>query len=408
MGLLTIEFAPMELIRSGEYAAAIAQLGSRWPGIGVTPPQKKLSDRDYALLLLACGTLSVKLGKIEQSDCLESSKDMLSESARLLEGQPEECAARLYLGTAYSDCGEYQEALTVAENVLSMEADSEIEFNAGVLKAIAQKHLGPPLEALQTLEAIKPLTKVVAPIARGKYYLERGNLKHLLGQIDEAITEYDIAEQCFLDCGSTRHAAMVSNNLSGIYLDQECLPLAHSAAQRAINLFHRLRDKAFEAKAWDQLARIYLSQGNYFDAEDAARRSVGLLSKGNNQSWLAESLITHGRALAKMGIEQAERQLSKAADLCRVIGDRKQGLEAGDELAKLFNDVRTASRNLRQSIDSVEHTIIKRALECNDQRISPAAQALGIKRQLLEKKISKFSDLTPKKRTRRKTLVRNQ
>lgn len=404
MGLLTIEWAPIELMRAGKYSAAVQALGDLWPGVGQKPIRRDLADRDYALLLLACGMLSIRLGRTEQAKIFGVAKDMLSESARLLAGEPEECAARLSLGSAYSDCGEYPEALAIADSVLEMEADSEVVFGAHVLKAAALKHQGELAEAWRMLEAARPLVNAVVPIARGNFFVERGTLQRKLGNPDQAIIEYDKAEHCFLDAGSMWHEAIVLNNIAGIYTDQGNFSQAHNAASRAVALFRATKDKAFEAKALDQTAKIHLAQENPCEAEPLARRAVALLEFGDNASWLAEALITHGKALIMLGTEQARIQIERAAEICNVIGDGQQSSEAEQALSSIFQK----ARSLKDRLRSIEPPIIRYVLRCHGNRIPPAAQSLGITRQALEDRIKKISDITPTKSRRRKALFRNR
>lgn len=407
MGLLTIQWAPLELVRNGEYQAAIAELGSRWPGLGEIPRREELPDKEYALLLLVCGMLSVKLAAVEQRSVQETAKDMLSKSARLLAGEPEECAAKLYLAATYNETGEYEEALAVAEAVLSMEADSEVEFCALLVKAIAVRRLGRIDEAWSVLEIARPLAGAVLPLAKGKFYLERGNAQQALGNLEQAILEYDEASQCFVSCENARYAATVSNNVATVYMRQGQLHLALQSARHAANLFHHLKDRAFEAKALDQIATIFLAENKPVEAETAARRAVELLDSGTNAAWLAEALITHGRALLQMGTEQAQSQIKRAAEICATIGDHQQVGEAEDLLVYAFKTARGARDRLNEHLKRIEPKMIQRALEFHGNRIPPAAKSLGMTRQALEDKASRISGITPTKRRRGKTIIRN-
>jgi|GEM_PF-5991283 len=404
MGLLAIEWAPLDLIRGGNYAAAAASLGSGWPGIGEKPARRGMANREYALLLLACGVLSIRLGRTREGKTLAAAKDMLSESARLLSGQPEQHAAQLYLGTAYSDAGEYNEALAIADIALNTESDSEVVIGASVLKATAFKRQGFLQKAWETLESVKSLAEAVSPVFRGNYFIERGNVQRRLQNLDQAIADYDEAEECFLSAGSVLYVGVTLNNVSNVYIEQGRFSLAHNAATRAVHLFQKLGDRAFEARALDQSAKIFLAQNSPFEAEPLARRAVALLQVGDNQAWLAEALITHGRSLMSMGTDRALAQLELASKICETIGDHVQGEEASEELLNLFKNTRTLNQKFRDVLTRIEHSVIKHALKLHGNRIPPAAQSLGITRQLLLKKLSTMSDCAPTKRRRAKSL----
>ena len=407
MGLLTIQWAPIEMVRSGDYAGAVAALGDSWPGIGQKPLRGGTTDKEYALLLLACGLLSIRLGRMKQTNALEFAKDMLSESARLLSGEPEECAAQLYLGSAYSDCGEYQEALAIADSVLVMEADSEVVIGASVLKATALKRQGLLNEAWNTLEAARPLADAVLSVSKGNYFIERGNLQRRFGNLDQAIAEYDQAEHVFLNAGSLVYVGVALNNVAGVYLEQQRFNLAHNAVSRAADLFRKSGDRAFEAKALDQTAKIYLAQDKPCEAEPIARRAVLLLENGDNKSWLAEALITHARTLMRMGTDQAIARLERAAEICETIGDSKQGQEANEELVNVFKNSRTLMTRLREITTKLQNSVIRYTLKLHGNRIPPAATSLGISRQALEDRLKRIEDVKPAKRRRGKSLFRN-
>ena len=182
--------------------------------------------------------------------------------------------------------------------------------------------------------------------------------------------------------------------------------LAHNTASRAAALFQQCRDKAFEAKALDQIANIFLAQDRPCDAEPVARRAVGLLETGDNKAWLAEALITHSRALLRMGTEQAKIQIERATEICLMIGDHHQAAEAHNVLVSIFKNARTLRFRISECLRTIESEIIKRVLRFHDNRIPPTARSLGINRQALENRISKMG-ITPTKRRRAKSLFSN-
>src|SRR5207302_6208859 len=69
-------------------------------------------------------------------------------------------------------------------------------------------------------------------------------------------------------------------------------------------------------------ARVLLAEGRTVEAEKTARRAVRTLEKGDELSLLAEALVTHGVALARLDHpEQAREEMQRAVDVAEQAGD---------------------------------------------------------------------------------------
>ena len=107
---------------------------------------------------------------------------------------------------------------------------------------------------------------------------------------------------------------------------------------------------------------------------------------------LAESLTTHGRALARLeNYGMALSAFRRAIDVSRTIGSLHPVANAAvavfeemeERLAVLDQRQITAGRNLTEEIQSLEHDLIRHALETNNGSVTRAARALGISYQEL-------------------------
>jgi DNA-binding NtrC family response regulator len=110
------------------------------------------------------------------------------------------------------------------------------------------------------------------------------------------------------------------------------------------------------------------------------------------QAELAESLTIHGRALARLeNYGMALSAFRRAVGLSRKIGSRNRAAEAAlaafqemeERLAVMDHNNVTTGRNLSEEIQSLEHDLIKHALETNNGSVTRSARALGISYQEL-------------------------
>lgn len=137
---------------------------------------------------------------------------------------------------------------------------------------------------------------------------------------------------------------------------------------------------------------MFLKERRNVEAEKVARLSVRTLEKSDRQSLLAEALITHGRALARLGsYSPALSTFRRAIDISQCIGCLNRAAEAaltafqeiGQHLAS--DDARSlpAGRAFADEIKRFEHDLIKHALDDSQGSVTRAAQSLGISYQSL-------------------------
>lgn len=395
-----------DMIALGDFAGAVAALGSQWRGAGVIPLRDGHDTRGYASLLMACGVLTVEFG-LMGSRLQESSKDMLFKSLRLfgddLAGTQ---AARAWLGIAYDRCGDFNEALALADSLLQSE-DSTLEITvcATKTKAIALEGLGRNQAALDCLSLVSSLVKAVPPLLQGKYYLQRGKILRKLGRLDEALEVYDIAMEVFYSAKSLRYEAAASNNMAGVYLDRNEFTRAHVLTEKAIRLFKSLGDQNHEGMAWDQSAQIYRKEGKYHEAQRTVLKAIALLERGDHADFLAEAYTTYGMTLIDVG-SSAFQSLQKAL----AIYERQNNPVKRQAVAGIMWDAATKIKNLAKTTSvamrPIEKRMIEQALDQHAGNVTAAARDLGITHRGLSEKIKlRFPDLVakcqpPKKRKR--------
>jgi DNA-binding NtrC family response regulator len=130
---------------------------------------------------------------------------------------------------------------------------------------------------------------------------------------------------------------------------------------------------------------------------------------------LAEALITHGTALARLGsCGAALSAFRRAIELSQQVGNLTRAADAAltafQEIGERLTSVETrhlpAGRKLGEEIRQFEHDLIKHALEISQGSVTQAAKRLGISYQSLGYMLeTRHKDLskarTPLKRRKR-------
>lgn len=144
---------------------------------------------------------------------------------------------------------------------------------------------------------------------------------------------------------------------------------AHEHLDRAQVLFTSLKDVVALAQVDETRARVMLSERRLLEAEKTARAAVRALEKGDQRSLLAEALMTHGIALARLGhAQRAHATFQRATDVAAQAGDQENAGYAAlamiEELsACLSNDeLRTAVDRLQSLIDNTQDISVLRRL----------------------------------------------
>lgn len=339
----------------------------------------------------------------------DAAKDLLTQSMR--GASPIQVArSQIYLALCYWRAGEMQEALACSEAPLSVALVGDDLLRAKLARAVILRSNGRLLESLNVLEECEGVSKNAAPILLGKLHNQIGLTLHELGKGEPAAIQYELASFCFEACGNYSLEAVALNNVAGLLFTQGKFSKARATIDRAISLFAEVSDGRL-GNALDQRAQIQIAEGNFSAAERSAKEAVEILGKGN-PDFLAEALVTHGRALAKLKrFSDARSSLEKASSLCDHLGDKMRAGEAyavmveelpldyrealsfflrADEL--LSDRGRILALGLKVS-RLIEPSFIKLALENANGSVTKAAKSLGLYHSLLITRIEKYSEL---------------
>lgn len=394
----------INLAHRGDFGEAIESLADRWPGVGVEPEPDGAGDVELAGLLLACGILTVEMGSWTSTPLQASAKDLLSKSVRLFGSDGGAELARYWLAVAYLRCGEHNEALAVADSILSdQRASCEFVFLAGAVTGLALLYRGEVSKSEVVFESVAVFLPAVPPMARGRFLLNRGMLFRQTGRFDQAVACHEQAIEAFRLAGSVRYEAAAQNNIAVVYTEQGRYPEALEFASAALAVFEKIGDLAHQAKVWDQIAKIHGMREDFAEMERCASRAVEILSTSDHDGWLAEALITHGSALARLGVERAVRSLRKAISICDHLTDYRQ-------LWNIVKALETATPEISRAVLPIERLIYRTVLAAHNGRVTPAARALGITHGQLNRRLdSTFPELLTERRPkwrRRKSLFK--
>ena len=325
-----------ELEDKGHYEEARQALGDLFPRIGERPKIDTFSAFTQAELLGRIGSISGWIGSEKGIDgAQEYAQDLISEAARIFEAgdaAEKEADALIDLAICYWRIGAYDEARTVLDDLLEKIRGNGLEQEGRALLqyAIVELKASRFHEALEALTAAAPFYEASSnPAARGRFhmnlaicYRNLGELEKRQDYIDRALIENAGASQYLQEAGHIRHAARVENNLGYLLYRLGRYGEAHQHLEHSCRMFIDLKDSISVAQVNDSRAQVYIAQGRYAEAETVSFGAANALEHGGQQALLAESLITHGTALARVGREtQARKALDRAAEVAEQVGD---------------------------------------------------------------------------------------
>ena len=278
--------------------------------------------------------------------------------------------------------------------------DSELKAKTLLRSAIVQQHAGHLSEALAFLTDNSDLfEKINNHTLKGCYHQTVADVLENLWAadgpseyLDRSLVEYAAASYHFEQAEHKCYLANVENNLGFLLYKVNHCEEAHEHLDSARRIFKNLKDQSSVAQVDETRARVFLKERRDAEAEKAARSSVRVLEDSDRQSLLAEALTTHGTTLARLGhYSAALTTFRRALDLSQRIGALNNAAdialtvfrEIGDRLAVVEVARPIAGRSLTEEVQSLEHDLIKHALEANQGSITYAAQTLGMSYQAL-------------------------
>lgn len=332
------------LEEAGNYEGAQSALGELWQSVGERPALDGLDEQTSALVLLRVGALTGWIGSARQLEgAQEMAKDFITESRTRFESfndSPRAAEAQIEIAWCYWREGSYDEArITLHEAISNLTAaDNELKAMAMVRCAEVERAAVRMSDAFRVLTEAAPLVEDSSNHSlKGKFHntlaivlRNLGTTEKRVDYVDRSLVEYAAASFYFEQAGHIRFRARVENNLGFLFFTIGRFDEAHEHLAHARRLFIGVKDSGSVAQVDETHARLLLAQGRNSDAERVVRTAVHTQEKGGEQSLLAESLITHGTALARLKHdEKARLTLQRALEVAHLVGDKeKAGLAA--------------------------------------------------------------------------------
>ena len=389
----------------GEHEEARSVLSELWKHIGEPPQVKGLQSSVAAEVLLRVGVLTGAIGSKNQiADAQETAKNLISESLtifKLLSFKKKIAEAQTELALCYWRTGEYNEARDVlTETLARLTTDSELRAKAVLRLAIVERVSASCSEALRILTDHALLfQKINNQTVKGSYHVTLGNVLENLWEsekqgdyLDRALVEYAAASYHFEEAEHRCYRANVENNLGFLYFKINRFKEAHEHLDHSRRILVSLKDTGTIAQVDETRARVFIKQRRYVEAERVVRSSIRTLEHSDRQLLLAEALITHGTALARLGsYAPSLSAFRRAIQIAQQVESPKRSADAaltafqelGEHLVSDEARRHSPKRKLPEEIMRFEHDLIKHALDGVQGSVTHAAHNLGLSHQAL-------------------------
>ena len=296
------------------YAGAQETMRPLWKGVGLRPKTTGLDPHVVAEVLLCVGILTSWLGSKNQiRDSQELAKNLITQSMNYFESirdLTKVAVAQSEIAYCYYREGTLNEARSWLRDALGKLTFEGAARARALLKlttvecSAARFH-----EALELLEANEALfRKITNHIIKGGYHSELAivlrNLattENRLEYFQRAIGEYKEAEKQFRLAQNPIYRADQLNNIGFLLFKLGHYKEAYKYLDEARRLTARFKDKGRTAQIDESRAQALIAEGRLVEAERVARRAVSALQKSGHFCIMAEALITHGVALARLG-----------------------------------------------------------------------------------------------------------
>jgi tetratricopeptide (TPR) repeat protein len=373
-----------QLEQSGDYELAREALSGIWTRIGERPRLDGLTESVSSEVLLRVGILAGFIGSARQMEgAQEFAKDLLSEARQGFERlkRPDKIAECYNaLAVCYWREGALDEARLLLKQSIELIGDpvNEQYLNALVNLGMVERSNGNYPAALRLCsEALPSVVASTSHALKARFYNGSGVTWKNMGQIDEALIDFEAASYHFEQTEHKRFCARVENNIGNLLIQVGRFAAAHAHLEKAIHIFERLKDMGGIAIAMETRARAYLYEDKLNEAEACARRSISLFDQGDEYAQLIEALITEGTILSRLG-----KTMESLMTFFRAhhLATERLSKEAANNVIQILSQQIYLKSNLGfvSEVHRFEESLIRDALEASEGAISRAAKLLGL------------------------------
>jgi len=305
-----------------------------WRGIGHQPHTKGLHASVAAEVMLCAGILTGWIGSkegVEHSQ--EIAKNLISESIHFYESisDPQKASsARSELAYCYWRQGALEEArIILVESLEKLTSGGNTRAKAVLRLAIVEWSAERFNKALSILSENQSLfEKIPNHAIRGAYHSQLAMIlrkvmpsENTEKDFKRILNHYEKADHHFKLAHNNPFRADVKNNLGFLLYKLSRFKEAHEYLEQARRLRVRVKDKVGVAQIDDTRAQVLIAEKKFKEAEVVARGAVRVLEKSGHQCLLADALITHGIAIARLKqVERAQFTFQKAIEIGHQVG----------------------------------------------------------------------------------------
>jgi tetratricopeptide (TPR) repeat protein len=412
----------LKLKDKGDYGGVREVMRPLWRRVGERPETKALHPLVAAEVLLCAGLLTGWIGSKEGiEEAQEVAKNLISESINFYHSigdVKKAAAARAELAYCYWREGAFDEArIMFDESLQTLTAQGNTRARALLRLAILEWSASRYSECLRILrENASLFGKITNHAIKGNYHNQLAIVLTNLattekreGYLQEAIDEHKEAEYEFKLAHNVIFRADVQNNLAFLLFKLSRYSEAHQYLDQARRLMKSVKDKVEVAQIDDTQAQVLIAEAKFAEAESLSRHAVRVLERSGRQCLLADALITHGIALARLGrTDGAQFTFQRAIEVAQQVDAlNKAGLAALsllEELDDLPRDISHAAfhRAAEWLANSQSHDLLRRftaaaekvfAVLDRELRAEEATEELSNKPCDFQKEILKYEGL---------------
>ena len=381
----------LELKDKDDYDGIREVMRPMWGRVGDRPEIGGLHVLVSAEVLLCVGMLTGWLGSKEAiGHAQEVAKNLISESITSFQAvgdKKQVAAARIELAICYWREGGLDEARIMFNEALQdLTTEGNTRARALLRLSILEWSASRYSEAHRILhENVLLFRKITNFTLKGNYHNQLAMvLRELAIQenrndyLQRAIVEFQEADEQGKLAHNLVFRANVKNNVGNVLRQVSRFREAHRYLEEARRLMVRLKDKVGVAQTDDTRAQVFIAEKKFAKAEAFARAAVSSLEGSGRQCLLAEALVTHGTALARMGQpERAQLVFERAMDVAHQAGALNKAGLAGLTLIEALDQASTDA--LCIAFDRASESLADSQSEDLLRRVNTAARKLFVR-----------------------------
>jgi tetratricopeptide (TPR) repeat protein len=333
----------LELKDKGDADRAQEIMRPLWGHLGERPQTKGLHPSVAAEVLHCTGVLTCWIGSRSKDEkAQEIAKNLITESITFYEsiGDIKKVAAgRAEIAYCYWCEGALEEARVMfKEALVKLTAEGTSRARALLGLAVVEWSASRYSEALRILDDNAFLfEKITNNAIKGAYHSQVAMVMRMLvapenrvEYLRRSVKEYQEADRYFKLARNVVFRADVKNNVGNLLRQLNQFREATRYLDEARRLAVSVRDRVRTAQIDDTRAQVLIAEKKFKQAEVVAKGAVRALEKSGHQCLLADALITHGIALARLKqTERAQFVFQKAIEVAHQVGAlNKAGLAA--------------------------------------------------------------------------------